>query len=69
MVCTAPASSPTVGGRVTPPGTTIAGSSRIAASATIIAGSPLSQVAMPITPRLRGSERISRRSTIAASLR
>ena len=34
-----------------------------------MAGRPLSQVATPITPRRVGSERISRRSTIAASLR
>ena len=39
------------------------------ASASIVAGSPLSQVAMPITPARVGSERISRRMTIAASLR
>ena len=39
------------------------------ARAIIIAGSPLSQVAMPMTPFLVGSERISRRNTIAASLR
>ena len=39
------------------------------ARAIIMAGSPLSQVAMPITPILVGRERIRRRSTIAASLR
>ena len=39
------------------------------ASASIVAGSPLSQVAMPITPARRGSDRISRRMVIAASLR
>ena len=39
------------------------------ASAIIIAGSPLSQVATPSTPSRVGSERISRRRTIAASLR
>ena len=39
------------------------------ASAIIIAGRPLSQVATPSTPRRVGSERISRRRTIAASLR
>ena len=39
------------------------------ASAIIMAGRPLSQVAMPITPLPVGSERISRRSTMAASLR
>ncbi len=38
-------------------------------SAIIIAGKPLSQVAIPITPLRRGSDRISRRITIAASLR
>ena len=39
------------------------------ASAIIIAGSPLSHVATPSTPLPVGSDRISRRSTIAASLR
>ena len=39
------------------------------ASAIIIAGRPLSQVATPSTPARRGSERMSRRKTIAASLR
>ena len=39
------------------------------ASASIVAGSPLSHVAMPITPDAVGSERMSRRITIAASLR
>ena len=39
------------------------------AMASIIAGRPLSQVATPKTPFRRGSERISRRNTIAASLR
>ena len=39
------------------------------ARAIIIAGSPLSQVAMPTTPTRCGSERISRRITMAASLR
>ena len=69
IVCTAPACSPSVGGSVTPPGTMITGRSRCAASASIIAGRPLSQVATPITPRRVGSERIRRRNTIAASLR
>ena len=41
----------------------------MAASAIIIAGSPLSQVATPRTPRRVGSERMSRRKTWAASLR
>ena len=50
-------------------GTSTHGRSRIAASAIIIAGSPLSQVATPSTPLRVGSERISRRNTIAASLR
>ena len=54
---------------VTPPGTTTHGRSRRPASAIIIAGSPLSQVAMPSTPGARGSDRASRRKTIAASLR
>ena len=39
------------------------------ARAIIIAGSPLSQVAIPSTPLRRGSERIKRRKTMAASLR
>ena len=39
------------------------------ASAIIIAGRPLSQVAIPSTPLRRGSERINRRNTMAASLR
>ena len=69
MVCTAPASSPSLGGSVTPPGTITPGRSRMAASAIIIAGKPLSHVAMPITPHRRGSERMSRRKTSAASLR
>ncbi len=41
---------------------------RLPASAIIIAGNPLSQVATPSTPRPVGSDRISRRNTIAASL-
>ena len=45
------------------------GRSRMPASASIVAGRPLSQVAMPMTPDRRGSERISRRIVIAASLR
>ena len=48
MVCTLPASSPSVGGSVTPPGTSTHGRSCIAASAIIIAGRPLSQVATPM---------------------
>ena len=39
------------------------------ASAIIIAGSPLSHVATPMTPRRVGSDRISRRNIVAASLR
>ena len=39
------------------------------ARAIIMAGRPLSQVAMPITPLRVGSERMRRRSTMAASLR
>ena len=35
----------------------------------MVAGSPLSQVATPITPLAVGRERMSRRITIAASLR
>ena len=66
---TVPASSPFVGGSVTPPGTSTHGSSCIEASAIIIAGSPLSHVATPSTPLRFGSERMSRRKTWAASLR
>jgi hypothetical protein len=69
MVCTAPASSPSRGGRVTPPGTMTQGRSRDPASAIIMAGSPLSQVATPSTPARRGRERMRRRRTSAASLR
>ena len=69
MVCALPASSPSSGSRVTPPGTRMLGVAPQEASAIIIAGRPLSQVATPITPRRVGSDRISRRSTIAASLR
>ena len=47
----APASTPSVGGSVTPPGTRTAGRSWQPASAIIIAGRPLSHVATPITPR------------------
>ena len=68
-VCTAPASSPTVGGSVTPPGTIAPGSPRNDATAISMAGRPLSQVPMPITALRRGRLRTSRRSTIAASLR
>ena len=69
MVCTLPASSAPRAGRVTPPGTITPGRSAQPASASIIAGRPLSQVATPSTPRRVGSERISRRIVIAASLR
>ena len=69
MVCTAPASSPVVGGSVTPPGTSTTGKSCRPASAIIIAGKPLSHVATPMTPLRVGSERASRRKRIAASLR
>ena len=64
-----PASSASVGSSVTPPGTSTHGRSRVAASAIIIAGSPLSQVATPSTPLRVGSDRISRRKIVAASLR
>jgi len=62
-------SSPFSGGNVTPPGTSTVGKSRMPASAIIIAGKPLSHVAMPITPARMGSERTRRRKTMAASLR
>jgi len=69
MDCTVPASSPRSGGRVTPPGTSTEVRSRSAARAIIMAGRPLSQVATPSTPLRVGSERASRRSTMAASFR
>ena len=56
-------------GRVTPPGTITPGNEPVPANASIVAGSPLSQVAIPSTPAAVGSDRISRRITIAASLR
>ena len=52
--CTLPASSPSSASRVTPPGTSTQGRSRAPASAIIMAGRPLSQVATPSTPRARG---------------
>jgi hypothetical protein len=58
--CTTPASSPSLGGSVTSPGTRIPGNSPASARAIIIAGRPLSQVAMPITARREGSDRMSR---------
>ncbi len=69
MVCTLPASSPASGSSVTPPGTRTVGSFPAEARAIIMAGRPLSQVAMPNTPLPVGSERIRRRRTMAASLR
>ncbi len=54
MVCTFAASSPDSGSSVTPPGTSTAGFFPDDASAIIIAGSPLSHVATPITPLPRG---------------
>ena len=47
-------------GSVTPPGTITPGRSCAPASAIIMAGRPLSQVATPITPTRVGSDRISR---------
>ena len=67
--CTLPASSPSSGSSVTPPGTITPGSLRCEAMAISMAGRPLSQVATPSTPRREGSERTRRRSTMAASLR
>ncbi|TWH05087.1 hypothetical protein L613_006400000110 [Pseudoxanthomonas taiwanensis J19] len=69
MVCTLAVSSAPRAGRVTPPGTITPGRSPQPARASIIAGRPLSQVAMPSTPRRVGSERTRRRMVIAASLR
>ena len=58
IVCALPASSPSLAGRVTPPGTITAGRSRQAARAMVMAGRPLSQVATPMTALRVGSERI-----------
>ena len=69
MVWTLPASSAPVAGSVTPPGTMMPGRWPHPASASIMAGRPLSQVAMPITPARPGSDRIRRRKMTAASLR
>ncbi len=69
MVCTRPVSSESGAGRVTPPGTMMPGSVRRPATASSMAGSPLSQVATPSTPLRVGSERARRRITRAASLR
>jgi hypothetical protein len=69
MDCTLAASSPDSGSNVTPPGTSTAGLVPNDASAIIIAGSPLSHVATPITPLPVGNERINLRRTVAASLR
>ncbi len=52
--CTLPASSPSSGSSVTPPGTSTHGRSCMPASAIIIAGSPLSQVATPMHAAARG---------------
>ncbi len=67
--CTLPASSPSSGSSVTPPGISTPARSRAPASAIIIAGRPLSHVATPSTPRRVGSERIRRPKMLAASLR
>ena len=69
MLCTLPASSAPTAGSVTPPGTMMPGRSREPASASIVAGSPLSQVAMPITPDAAAASGSAAASTIAASLR
>jgi len=50
-------------------GTMTPGNSLLPANASIVAGSPLSHVATPITPCTVGSDRMRRRITIAASLR
>ena len=51
-----PASSPDSGASVTPPGTVTTGLSCRPANAIIMAGSPLSQDATPITPRAVGND-------------
>jgi len=68
-VCTFAVSSASSASRLTPPGTSTEGKSKLPARAMSIAGSPLSHVAMPSTPRRVGSERMRRRNTMAASLR
>jgi hypothetical protein len=57
------------GGSVTPPGTSTPGRSPDPASAIIIAGTPLSHVATPITALRVGNDRISRLKMDAASFR
>ena len=70
MVCTLPVSSWSASpASITPPGTRIVGWWCCDASAIIIAGNPLSQVAMPITPARVGWLRIKRRMTWLESLR
>ena len=64
-----PASSPCAGARSPRPAPAPTATSGAPASAIIIAGRPLSQVAIPTTPTRCGNERISRRITMAASLR
>ncbi len=67
--CTRPASSPSSASSVTPPGTRMHGKSGVPASASIMAGRPLSHVATPMTPLRVGSDRICRRKIVAASFR
>ena len=64
-----PVSSPCSTPSVEPPGTITAGRSGSPARAIIMAGNPLSQEAIPMTPLAVGNERVSRLKTCAASLR
>ncbi len=64
-----PASSPSLGMRVEPPGHSTVGMSCWEARAIIVAGRPLSQLATPRTALRVGRERMSLRNTMAASLR
>ncbi len=56
MVCTLPLSSPSFAGSVAPPGTSTVAMLCCAASAIMVAGSPLSQLATPITAFASGRE-------------
>ena len=57
MDWTLPASSPSIAGSVTPPGTMMPGNCGQPASASSMAGRPLSHVAIPMTPARPGNDR------------